>query len=73
MQPVTRAYVATANLVRDRIETAREDERGVSVLEYMGLALIVAAIIVTISQAGLGDMIQGAITDAINQITDVGP
>ncbi|MGW8378787.1 hypothetical protein [Streptomyces sp. ODS28] len=43
-------------------------ERGVSALEYVGMVIIVAAIILAIKQLNLGPMIAGAVSGAVQKV-----
>lgn len=72
MQPLIRAYVATANLVRDRVEAKRDNERGMAALEYLGMALVVAAIIGVLATQDIGNEIKTQISNAIGQIMQAG-
>lgn len=72
MQPLIRAYVATANLVRDRVEAKRDNERGMAALEYLGMALVIAAIIGVLATQEIGDTIKTQIQNAIGQIMQAG-
>lgn len=72
MQPLTRAYVAATNFVRDRASTMRDDDRGLAAMEYLGMALVIAAIIGVLATQQIGTTIRNQIISAINQIMQAG-
>lgn len=72
MQPLIRAYVATANLVHDRLDAKRDNERGMAALEYLGMALVVAAIIGVLATSQIGETLRDQIQNAIGQIMEAG-
>lgn len=72
MQPLIRAYVATTNLVHDRLDAKRDNERGMAALEYLGMALVVAAIIGVLATQDIGGEIKKQILNAISQIMEAG-
>lgn len=72
MQPLTRAYVAATNFVRDRAAAMRDDDRGLAAMEYLGMALVIAAIIGVLATQDIGNEIKTQITNAISQIMQAG-
>jgi len=48
--------------------TGRASDRGVSALEYVGMVIIVAAIILAIKQLNLGPLIAGAVSGAVQKV-----
>lgn len=72
MQPLTHAYVASVNFVRDRVEAMRDNDRGLAAMEYLGMALVIAAIIGVLATQEIGDTIKTQIQKAIGQIMQAG-
>lgn len=72
MQPLIRAYVATANLVRHRTEAMRDDDRGQNTLEYAGLVVLIAGILGLIFGLGLDENISGKIETKVSNILNGG-
>lgn len=69
MQALTHAYVATTNFVRDRVEAAKDKDRGQAIFEYLGMAVVIAAIIAFLAtQTNIGDKIAQAVKGGITDI-----
>ena len=65
------AQIAMTAFVAGVIEGAREDERGQGSVEYVGIVLVVVAIIaaiIALSFTGIGQAIVTRLTDAVNSI-----
>ncbi|CAI9415479.1 hypothetical protein [Nocardioides sp. T2.26MG-1] len=52
-----------------RMLTARDDERGQGTLEYVGMIIVAAGIVVAVLQAAQVIDLGAVFTDAVNQVT----
>ncbi len=55
-----------------RVEARRQDDRGQTAAEYLGIVVVVAIIIVAIAGSGIGDTISGNIMTKIEEIFSAG-
>jgi Flp pilus assembly pilin Flp len=62
-----RSQVAVADLVR-RTRERLAAEHGQTAAEYIGIILVIVAVIAAISASGLGKTITGAINDAVEGV-----
>ncbi|MFH9737000.1 Flp family type IVb pilin [Streptomyces roseolus] len=59
-------------LTRARLHTASRGDRGQTAVEYLGIIVVVAAIIIAITGTDIGTSILNAIRDKISDITGGG-
>jgi Tfp pilus assembly protein FimT len=73
MKVILPAYVATTNFVADRAERlSKRDDRGVEMVEWMAMLLVIAAIVAVLATTNIGDLIQQKIQDAVNKVFEKG-
>jgi Tfp pilus assembly protein FimT len=73
MKVILPAYVATTNFVADRAERlSKRDDRGVEMVEWMAMLLVIAAIVAVLATTDIGDLIQQKIQDAVNKVFEKG-
>jgi hypothetical protein len=73
MRVILPAYVATTNFVADRAERLKNrDDRGVEMVEWMAMLLVIAAIVGVLASTDIGDQIKEKITEAIDKIFEKG-
>lgn len=68
LELAVRAQLATSDLMH-RMRERLSAEDGQTAAEYLGIILVVVAIIAGIAASGIGGTISGKITDAINSIS----
>lgn len=68
MSPLTYAYVVVFNFAHRRVEAMRDNDRGAPTIEYLGLALLVAGIVVVLMRSNFGRTISGHIESAIRDL-----
>lgn len=69
MNPLIPLYVTLQTFVQDRVERLREhSDRGVSALEYAGLAIIVGAVFTGIVGMGIPGQVKSLMGSAITSI-----
>ncbi|MFF7811926.1 Flp family type IVb pilin [Streptomyces roseolus] len=59
-------------LTRARLHTTSRDDRGQTAVEYLGIIVVVVAIIIAITGTDIGTSILNAIRDKISDITGGG-
>lgn len=72
MQTLTYAYIAATNLVRERAAAMRKNESGQGAAEYLGMAVVVLAIIGVLATTDLGNKIKENLTQVIDDIMNAG-
>jgi Flp pilus assembly pilin Flp len=68
MDAVLRLYLAVATGVADRIEQARRDDSGQGTIEYIGMIIVAAAIVLAIMSTNMGDTIKEKFTSTIENV-----
>jgi Flp pilus assembly pilin Flp len=59
-----------AHRARDLVERTRDDERGQTAAEYMGVLLLVSLIIAALFTSSIGDWITNGVGDLVNDIAN---
>jgi len=63
------AYVATTNFVADRAERlSKRDDRGVEMVEWMAMLLVIAAIVAVVVGSDLSQTITDKIKEAVEKV-----
>jgi pilus assembly protein Flp/PilA len=67
-EQMIKAYLNLGDLVQATAERVKDEERGQTAAEYVGIIVVVAAIVLAISQLKIGDTLGGFITKAITSL-----
>ncbi|MFF9911960.1 Flp family type IVb pilin [Streptomyces sp. NPDC013457] len=70
LKAVTRAKVHLGGWMRTRAANDRDRDRGQTAVEYLGIIVVVVAIVVAISGTSIGNTIRTAISNKIADLLD---
>ena len=70
MDSMARFYLTLSALVSDRVASFRRDDRGQGTIEYVGMVIVAAIIVLALLQTDMGDTIAEEFTGRIEDILD---
>lgn len=68
MDILLRTYVTLSILAADRVERLKNDDRGQGTIEYVGMVIVAAAIVMAVMKTKVGDKIAEKFTQAISDV-----
>ena len=72
MDALLRTYVTLYTFTTDRLETMRRDERGQGTIEYVGMVIVAALIVLAVIETDMGKTIGEKFKGKINEVLDAG-
>lgn len=70
MDSMVRFCLTLSALVSDHVAAARRDDRGQGTIEYVGMVIVAAIIVLALLQTDMGDTIATEFSERIQEILD---
>jgi hypothetical protein len=70
MDHIVRFYVTLSTLASERLTEARRNERGQGTIEYVGMVIVAAIIVLALLKTKMGDRIAAEFAKRIQEILD---